>query len=107
MATTASQRIIMDLLRASQIPSGFVSSWFRDCAFVSGVLLVPDRELGKSIGKLFGEKLRVVCPQLKIQVIIAAPNVKPADSAPSFLNAKGRAAWKKEAAQQRLTEDSD
>ncbi len=107
MPETTAQRIVMSLLRSAQIPSGYVNSWFRDCAFVSGVLFVPDRELGVSIGKLFGEKLRVVCPQLKIQVIVAAPKAKPADSAPSFLNAKGRAAWKKEAAQQRLTEDSD
>jgi hypothetical protein len=92
----ALQRLIWD----AGLPSDFASSWFRDCAVVKSVLLVPDDESGKSIGKLFGKSLRRVMPDLVIRVAPFAEKVLQPKHV-NILNAKGR---KWQAEQPKLSE---
>lgn len=57
------------LIRADRHGSAYTRDlYFRDCRLEKSVLFVPDRATGEMIGRLFGDDLRRVLPDLRITV---------------------------------------
>jgi len=78
------------LLKMAGVSPGARQIYFGDCRLLAGwVIAVPDAEIQGYIERQFGEVLRACRP---VTLTVLTPE-KAKPTGPSYLNAKGKAAW--------------